>query len=314
VRVGCALTDPARAERSVQLEWAWLRDQRPVKTAASDIVLNGPSRCRLLLFHGLTGSPAELSYIAHYVHRRGQVNVECPQLVNHGQPISVLARTRMDEIYAGARRNLERAHQACARDGLPLVVGGLSLGAILSLMLAAEEPEVVAGVVCMSPTLFYDGWNVPWTHRLIPLADYIPLKYFAYLRESPPYGLKNEALRARVAAVYERASLHDHEFSARLGYAHFPIALFCEMRHLIRRCIDLLPRVTAPLLLLQAEEDDITSPRNSRFIRDRVASRRKELVLLRRSYHVVTADDDREEVAAAVTAFCGEIVDPAARR
>jgi carboxylesterase len=298
----------------VQLEWGWLRDQRPVETAANDIVLNGPSRCRLLLFHGLTGSPAELSYIAHYVHRRGGSNVECPQLINHGQPIAVLARTRMDEIYAGVRRNLERAREACAREGLPLVVGGLSLGAILSLMLAAEEPDAVAGVVCMSPTLFYDGWNVPWTHRLIPLADYIPLKYFAYLRESPPYGLKNEALRARVAAAYEKASLHDHEFSTRLGYAHFPIALFCEMRHLIRRCIDLLPRVTAPLLLLQAEEDDITSPRNSQFIYDRVASRRKDLVLLRHSYHVVAADDDREQVAAAITAFCGEIVKRTVRR
>lgn len=293
----------------MQLEWAWLRGQRRIETAARDIVLNGRSRCRLLLFHGLTGSPAELGYIAHYVHRRGELNVECPQLVNHGQPIAVLGRTRMEEIYAGARTSLERAHTACARDGLPLVVGGLSLGAVLSLMLAAQEPHAIAGVVCMSPTLFYDGWNVPWTHRLIPLADYIPLKYFAYLRESPPYGLKNEALRARVAAAYEKASLHDHEFATRLGYAHFPVALFCEMRHLIRRCIAMLPRVTAPLLLLQAEEDDITSPRNSRFIYDRVASRRKELVLLTRSYHVITADDDREEVAAAITAFCGEIAD-----
>jgi carboxylesterase len=298
----------------VRLEWAWLRDQRPVAVPATDIVLNGASRCRLLLFHGLTGSPAELIYIAHYVHRRGGFNVDCPQLVNHGQPIAVLARTRMDEICDGARRDFVRARDACRKEGLPLVVGGLSLGAILSLMLAAEDPDAIAGVVCMSPTLFYDGWNVPWTHRLIPLADYIPLKYFAFLRESPPYGLKNEALRARVAAQYESASLREHEFATRLGYAHFPIALFCEMRHLIRRCIALLPRVTAPLLLLQAEQDEITSPRNSQFIYDRVASAHKELVLLKRSYHVITADDDREQVAAAVTAFCDRIAGSAANR
>lgn len=298
----------------MRLEWAWLRDQRPIAAPATDIVLNGASRCRLLLFHGLTGSPAELAYIAHYVHRRGGFNVDCPQLFNHGQPIAVLARTRMDQICDSARRDFVRTRDACRKEGLPLVVGGLSLGALLSLMLAAEQPDAVAGVVCMSPTLFYDGWNVPWTHRLIPLADYIPLKYFAFLRESPPYGLKNEALRARVAAQYESASLHEHEFATRLGYAHFPIALFCEMRHLIRRCITVLPRVTAPLLLLQAEQDDITSPRNSQFIYDRVTSAHKELVLLKRSYHVITADDDRERVAAAVTAFCDRIADPAANR
>jgi carboxylesterase len=299
-------------EHRVRLEWAWLRDQRPIETQPSDIVLTGSARCRVLLFHGLTGSPAELSYIAHYANRRGDFNVECPQLVNHGQPIAVLARTRMDEIYAGVRANLGRARQACAEDGLPLVIGGLSLGAILSLMLAAEQPEAIAGVVCMSPTLFYDGWNVPWTHRLIPFVDYVPLKYFAYMREGSPYGLKNEALRARVAAAYESASLHDHAFATRLGYAHFPVALFCEMRHLIRRCVALLPRVTAPLLLLQAEEDDITSPRNSQFIYAHVASTRKEIVLLRRSYHVITADEDREQVAEAVTAFCGRIAERAA--
>lgn len=298
----------------MRLEWAWLRDQRPIEAPSGNLVLNGASRCRLLLFHGLTGSPTELSYIAHYVNRRGGFNVDCPRLVNHGQPIAVLARTRMDEICDGARRDFARAREACRTEGLPLVVGGLSLGAILSLMLAAEEPDAVAGVVCMSPTLFYDGWNVPWTHRLIPLADYIPLKYFAYLRESPPYGLKNEALRSRVGAQYESASLRDQEFATRLGYAHFPVALFCEMRHLIHRCIALLSRVTAPLLLLQAEEDDITSPRNSQFIYDRVASDRKELVLLRRSYHVITADDDREQVAAAVKAFCDEIAGRAATR
>src|SRR5262249_57079271 len=101
------------------------------------VALDGASRCRVLLFHGLTGSPAELSYIAHYVHRRGSFNVDCPQLVNHGQPIAVLARTRMDEIYDGVRRDFARARDACRIEGLPLVVGGLSLGAIPSFVLAA---------------------------------------------------------------------------------------------------------------------------------------------------------------------------------
>ena len=296
------------------IEWAWALNHRRIEVPSSAIGLNGGSRCRLVLFHGLTGSPAELSYVAHYVHHRGGFNVECPQLVNHGQPIAVLARTRMEEIYQGACDVLARARAASSTDGLPVVVGGLSLGAVLALMLAAHRPDDIAGVVCMSPTLFYDGWNVPWTHRLIALADYLPLKYFAYMREGPPYGLKNEALRARVAAAYESASLQDdHPLAARLGYAHFPIALFCEMRHLIRQCIALLPQVTAPLLLLQAEEDDITSPRNSQFIYEHVASGQKQIVLLKNSYHVITADDDREEVAVTITAFCDEIAEGATR-
>ena len=100
--------------------------------------------------------------------------------------------------------------------------------------------------------------------------------------------------------------------AARLGYAHFPLRVFCEMRHLITLCITSLPAVKAPLLLLQASEDDATSPRNSQFIHDRVASTRRELVLLRNSYHVITADLDRAEVAAAMTQFCQSLASPAA--
>ena len=156
----------------------------------------------------------------------------------------------------------------------------------------------------LSPTLFYDGWNVPWTQRLIGLADYLPIKYVLYLREQAPYGLKDEILRAKVADSYANAVLGDDTHAAQLGYAHFPLRLFCEMRHLIARCIQCLPRVRAPLLLLQAEQDDATSPRNARFILDHVASPRKELVMLANSYHVITADLDRAQVAAAMLRFC----------
>ena len=111
-------------------------------------------------------------------------------------------------------------------------------------------------------------------------------------------------LRQRLAAVYEGAILGEERDVATLGYAHFPLRLFCEMRHLIARCIDNLPAVRAPLQLLQAVEDEATSPRNSQFIHDRVASARKEVVLLQNSYHVITADLERAQVAAAMTQFC----------
>jgi carboxylesterase len=190
------------------------------------------------------------------------------------------------------------------RDGELLVLGGLSLGAVLSLILAAENPDDVAGVMCLSPTLFYDGWNVPWTHRLIPLADYLPVKHFLYLREQPPYGLKDESLRKTIAAAYEGAKLGADAKASELGYAHFPLRLFCEMRHIIALCRRSLPHVHAPLLLLQAVQDEMTSPRNARYILKNTGSRRTELVILPNSYHVITADLDHRKVAESMTQFC----------
>lgn len=298
----------------MKLEWAWLRGQTPVPVPDNEIVLQGEG-CRALLLHGLTGTPTEFGYIAHYMHRRGGLSVECRRLVNHGQPIGVLAATRWEAIVESARAHLREASAAARREGVPLVVGGLSLGAILSLILAAEHPDEVDGVACLSPTLFYDGWSVPWTHRLIGLADWLPLvKHVAFLRETPPYGLKDEALRRKVAAAYEGADLGADDRAGELGYAHFPLALFCEMRHIIALCIRSLPKVRAPLLVLQAEQDEATSPRNAHFILDRVASERKELVLLKNSYHVITADLDRAEVAESMTRFCRALGEEAKAR
>ena len=289
------------------VEWAWVGPQRAVALPDRGIFLPADGGCVVMLLHGLTGTPTELGYIAYHLHYRGRFTVHCPRLVNHGQPLGVLARTTWQELYASAKLAFEEARATARAKGVPLVIGGLSLGAVLCLMLTAEYPADIAGVACLSPTLFYDGWNVPWMHKLIPFVDYTPLKYFAFFREDEPYGLRDEALREKVAAQYRKTSLHESGCASALGYAHFPVRLFCEMRPLISRCKRDLPKVTSPVLLVQAEKDDMTSPRNSQYIYDHVGSARRELTLLRESYHVVTADLERGKVAARLQEFCASL-------
>ena len=291
------------------LEWAWLRGQRPVEIADRGLFLNGQGGCHFLFLHGLTGSPSEFSYIARFLQKQGGYTVSCPRLVNHGQPLGVLARTSWEELHRSARELLLEAHGEARRRNVPLVIGGLSLGAVLCLVLAAEFPDKVAGVACLSPTLFYDGWNVPWSQRLIPLLDYTPLKYFAFFREDAPFGLRSEALQKKVAAQYRRMSLREAGDGELQGYAHFPVSLFCEVRHLIARCKSLLPAVVCPVLLVQAERDDMTGPRNSHFIFDKIGSSWRELVLLKESYHVITADLERKTVARHVQRFCQSVIE-----
>jgi carboxylesterase len=286
------------------IEWGWLRPKARVALPDRGVFLQARGGSLALLLHGLTGSPAELGYVAFHLQRRGGVTVHCPRLVNHGQPLGVLARTTWRELYESAQAAFFEARAEARARGIALVVGGLSVGANLALMLAAEYPEDVAGVACLSPTLFYDGWNVPWVYRLLFLARYTPLKNFAFMREGEPFGLKDEALRGRIAARYGAMSLRDSSDAAALGYAHFPVRLFCEVRPLARRCVRMLPSVKAPLLLLQAENDDMSSPRNSQLIYDRVRSPRRELVLLRNSYHLVSTDLERSAVAGHLQAFC----------
>jgi carboxylesterase len=290
------------------IEWGWIGRGRRIEAGDRGITLPARGGCRVLLLHGLTGTPTELGYVAHYLHRRGGHSVRVPRLANHGQPLGVLARTTWRELYASASAAFVEARRRARKAGVPLVIGGLSLGAVLALLLAAEHPDDVDGVACLSPTLFYDGWNVPWYHRLIPLASYTPLKYFAHFRESSPYGLKDEALRGKIERLYGHMSLRESADAGALGYAHFPVRLFCEMRPLIARCRRLLPAVKSALLVVQAEHDDMTGPRNGEYIRKRVSSARRELLLLRNSYHLVTADLERATVAERLARFCDSLV------
>ena len=177
------------------------------------------------------------------------------------------------------------------------------MGALLALLLAEEFSARISGVTCLSPTLFYDGWNIPWSHCLLPFAYYTPIRYFTYFKEEPPYGIKNERLRSKVHEYYKDASLTDVSEAVQYGYPYFPVTLLCELRLLIKSLMKKMSRIQTPVQLIQASEDDMTSVRNSQFIHDHVGSTQKEIVLLHDSYHVITADQERRTVAQKMNEF-----------
>ena len=280
----------------------------PTGAAALDrgLWLRGEPGRTVVLVHGLTGSPAEMKFLATFLHRRGY-SVVVPRLANHGAPMAVLRRTRWQQCYQSVREVLTASDSPAASG--PVFVAGLSMGALLALLLAQEFPDRIAGVSGLSPTLFYDGWNTPWyRHLLLPLCAYTPLEHFFYFKEEPPYGIKNEAIRRRVHAYYAQARLGDTDGAAQYGYPYIPATLFHEMHRLVQHLTARLPEMTMPVQLIQAVDDDITSIKNSQFIYDRVRSTVKELVLLKNSYHVVTADQERDTVVQHMDAFFNRIL------
>lgn len=255
------------------------------------------SQATVLLVHGLTGTPNEMKGLANFFYRRGY-SVLCPRLALHGEPLHILKRAKWQEFYGSVKEALRKipADQK-------VFTAGLSMGALLALLLAEEFPERISGVVGLSPTLFYDGWNIPWSHCLLPLAYYTPIRYFTYFKEEPPYGIKNERIRSRVHEYYKNASFTDISGAAQYGYPYFPVTLLCELRLLIQELIRKMSRIRTPVQLIQASEDDMTSIKNSQYIYDHIASSQKEIALLHDSYHVITADQERRAVAQKMNEF-----------
>lgn len=266
--------------------------------------LKGDNGAAVILIHGLTGTPNEMRYLANFLYRKGY-SVICPRLANHGEPIRILKNTKWQAFYESVRAALIDVE--AAGSGGPIFAAGLSMGALLALLLADEFKDKIRGVCCLAPTLFYDGWNVPNSKYLLPLGYYTPLKHLFYFKEEPPYGIKNKAIQERVHKYYNNAKLDDTENVAQYGYPYFPISLFYQLHLLVKNITKRLPDIRCPVQLIQAKNDDMTSVKNSEFIYDRISSEMKEIVLLHNSYHLVTADHERDIVAQKMEDFFSRV-------
>ena len=89
------------------------------------------------------------------------------------------------------------------------------------------------------------------------------------------------------------------------GYPVFPLRTLTEIGRLIAWVRPRLHRVTVPSVILQAVEDDMTSPRNASIVFDEISSTQKKLILLDDCYHVITVDKQREFVMRSLTTFFG---------
>lgn len=262
------------------------------------LFLKGTNNSAVILAHGMTGSPQEMKFLAEFLNQKGY-SVFCPRLANHGQPMEVLKTTKWQEFYQSVRSAFLEASSGHKH----IFAAGLSMGALLVLLLADEFGDKVSAVSCLSPTLFYDGWNTPWTRHLLPFVFATPLKNWLYFKEERPYGIKNEKIQQLMDRYYNKAGLYDVEHVDRFGYPYFPVTLFYQLHLCVKYLSKRLPNIHNPVQLIQARNDDITSVKNSQFIMDRIKSGKKELILLDNSYHVITADQEREKVARATADF-----------
>ncbi len=275
------------------------------KTPDNGYFLPGTNGRVVILIHGLTGTPHEMRFLANYINRQGYA-VTCPRLANHGTHIDILKKSKWQEFH----KTIRESYLEIAKNYTGVYVSGLSMGALLALLLADEFRDGISGVSCLAPTLFYDGWNCPWYRCLLPFTYFTKLKYLFYFKEEPPYGIKNKAVRQLIHEYYSQAKLDNMESVAQFGYPYFPVSLLHQLEKLVKHLSKRLSNVVAPVQLIHAREDDMASVRNSQFIYDRVQSVKKEFVLLDNSYHIITADQERGTVAKKMVEFfnhCDEI-------
>ena len=182
----------------------------------------------VLLIHGLTGTPSEMKHLGRVISRKG-ISVACPELAGHCKSIQDLKKTKWQDWYT----SVEKVFDALKEEFEHVFITGLSMGALMAMMIAANRPGKVTGVIPLSSTFFYDGWNISKFQQkiLLPIVLYSPLKYFLEWEEKSPYGIKCERTRALVHSILENK---DARTADKIGYFKTPATVILESFHLIK--------------------------------------------------------------------------------
>jgi carboxylesterase len=255
-------------------------------------------RSGVLLIHGLTGTPMEMRLLGKGLNRAG-FTVHGMQLAGHCGDVEDLLATGWRDWYA----SVERAADELLGKVDHLFVAGLSMGALLALKLAADRPGQVAGVGVYGATFRYDGWSIPWLARLsflLPLLKRFGIGRARSFMEQPPYGIRDERLRAQVSTAMLGGD------SAAAGLPGNPWYSLAEMHGLAADVRRQLSQVSAPCLVAHASEDDVASLKNAELVM-RGVSAPTELLLLDDSYHMITIDKERRTLIDRSAAFFDSI-------
>jgi carboxylesterase len=253
-------------------------------------ILRG-GRTGLLLVHGLGGTPVELRVVAGGLARAG-FTVFCPQLAGHCGSYEDLRTTGWRDWYG----TVEEAHERLRRECDVIIVGGLSMGALLALQLAADNPDTVDGAVLFAPTLWLDGWGIPWHACLFNLVHHKWCADLFGFREREPFGVKDARVRSLVTAAIQSGD------SSQAGQLVTPGSSMLEMRWLAQSVRRRLRSIRQPVLSLHPRQDDRASLNNTLYLQQRLGGR-VETVVLDDSYHIITMDRQRQTVIDRTAAF-----------
>ncbi|MFL9868648.1 alpha/beta fold hydrolase [Paraburkholderia fungorum] len=245
----------------------------------------------VLMLHGLSSSPLELRFLARFLNAEG-FTACAPVLPGYSAGSEEAA---MEAWLDAAVREYDALAARFAR----VSICGLSIGAALALALAHRRPAAQS-LVLLSLTLSYDGWAIPWYRFLLNWAYFTPMRKRWRYREEAPFGLRNEALRSKIARAMQRSDFSEVGPSTiSLPALHQASRLAASVRTQVRD-------IKTDCLIVHAIDDETSSPRNARFVAANIGAAFLRTIWLDDSYHMITSDNEREIVARETALFLRE--------
>jgi len=231
-------------------------------------------RTGCLLIHGFTGTPKEMRWLGEHLAADGRTVLGLRLFAHATHPEDML-RARGGDWLASVEDGYHLLRGACDR----VVVMGLSMGGILSLMLAARLP--VVGVVAMSTPFYPPDSRMRLLRRVAPLLTLV----WRWTPKGPP-------------------DWHDLQAAgSHLEYPMHPVRGGALLYDVIVEMQKMLPAVNVPVLIIHSRGDLTLPEDHATQLYERLPGSDKQILWVENSGHVVTRDAERDKVFAAAGAF-----------
>ncbi|MFA5504079.1 MAG: alpha/beta fold hydrolase [Vulcanimicrobiota bacterium] len=227
---------------------------------------------KALVLHGFTGSLETVNPLKTALEAQG-LKVSMPVLRGHGSVPENLFRVHWRDWVADARAAfLELA----PKDDDPVVIAGLSMGALVGCILAAEFPQKVHRLALLAPAFRFRS----------KLVHAIPLLKKVYVSWSGKPEFADPELLGSIN-----------------NYPHFPIEAFEQTLALTRVAEDILALINCPVAVYYSKKDPIIPPVVLRILERKLAAGISRKYLYKKSFHELLCDVEGEAVCQDVAEF-----------
>ncbi len=223
------------------------------------------SKLGVVLVHGFLASPAELKTFAERLHKKS-FPVIGVRMAGHGTSPWDLKNRDWSEWVTSIKRSYEIISPYCDQ----ICVVGFSTGATASLLLAAEKPAKLAGVVAVSTPVKFGNRNivfVPLVHGLNKLISLVKSS-----ENTNPFSINDS----------------DHP---EINYRHIPIKALYELRLMIDAMKKKLSDISCPTLILHAERDAVADISGVKIIEKNIGSDQLSVITIASDRHGLILED-----------------------
>lgn len=247
-----------------------------------------------------------MQLLADVLHKQG-LTVCGINYPGHDRPATLMPRSTWQEWYG----HILDTYQDLSRSYSSISVVGFSTGCPLALHLINQTQSRSEADKSRANKSRAESAQSDVDHatidRLVLLAPYLNIRYHWY------YGFRLETYVQTLGRVIEQVPrlslpIRDRDMEKAASQAAF----FQSFNmYAVRSAIDfiethvkpVIPSITVPTLIMQAEGDRVVDPSGAQLLYDNMASSEKELVWLPQSDHIIPLDVEREMVFDRVTKF-----------